>query len=180
MNENRSLNPERIQSIRGIIRRIDAFNETIARGAAWLVPAMAVLTFLVVVLRYAFNLGWVWMQEAVIYMHAAFFMLAMGYTLHQEGHVRVDIFFQELTPERKALVDFWGTVLLLYPMCALIIYFGFTYVLDSWIRLETSPAAGGLPFVFLLKSLILCMPLLLAAQGTSRLLAAYLTLRGED
>ncbi|MCR9142559.1 MAG: TRAP transporter small permease subunit [bacterium] len=181
MNENQSgnINPERIASIRHIIARIDAFSETIGRGVAWLVPAMAIVTFAIVVLRYVFNLGWVWMQETVIYMHAAFFMLAMGYTLSHEGHVRVDIFFQEFDARRKAQVDFWGTLFLLYPVCLLLIYFGFGYVTDSWMRLETSPEAGGLPLVFVLKSLILFMPVLLAIQGTSRLLSAYLIL-GED
>ncbi|MEQ9365268.1 MAG: TRAP transporter small permease subunit [Leptospirales bacterium] len=176
MNENDN-NPVRSAGIRALIARIDAFSESVGRGVAYLVPAMAVVTFLIVVLRYLFNLGWVWMQEAVLYMHAAFFMLAMGYTLHREGHVRVDIFFQDLSPRRKALVDFWGTLLLLYPVCLLLVVFGFGYVLDSWSRLESSPEAGGLPFVFALKSLILCMPLLLALQGTSRMLSAFLALR---
>lgn len=180
MKENESLETARADAIRTLVARIDAFSDALGRGVAWLVPGMAVLTFLIVVLRYVFNLGWVWMQEAVLYLHAAFFMLAMGYTLRHEGHVRVDIFFQKMSAKRKAQVDFWGTLLLLYPVCALIFIFGFGYVLDSWARLEASPEAGGLPLVFLLKTLILGFPLLLAVQGTSRLLAAYLTLQQEQ
>lgn len=107
MKENESLQTARTDAIRTLVARIDAFSDALGRGVAWLVPGMAVLTFLIVVLRYVFNLGWVWMQEAVLYLHAAFFMLAMGYTLRHEGHVRVDIFFQKMSAKRKAQVDFW-------------------------------------------------------------------------
>ena len=180
MNENKTLKPETIKRIRRVMRRIDAANETIGNGAAYLVLAMAVLTFLIVILRYAFDLGWVAMQETVMYMHAAFFMLVMGYALRHDAHVRIDIFFQELSAERKALVEFWGTVLILYPVCGFIFYYGFGYALDSWLRLESSPEAGGLPLVFVLKSLLVAMPVLLFAQGTSRLLGAILVLRGGE
>jgi TRAP-type mannitol/chloroaromatic compound transport system permease small subunit len=167
-----------VQKIKRIIASIDRLNDWIGHGAAWLVLVMAVLTFLVVVLRYVFSLGWVWLQEMVLYLHAAFFMLAMGYTLSKQGHVRVDIFFRDMSEARKARVDFWGTVCLLYPVCILLIYFGLFYVSDSWLRWETSPEAGGLPLVFLLKTLILVMPLALATQGTSRMLEAWLVMRG--
>ena len=175
-----NLNPPTISRLQNISAWFDAINETIARGARWLVLLMAIVTFAIVVLRYAFDLGWVWMQESVIYLHAAFFMLAMGYAMHHDAHVRVDIYYQNFSRERKARVDFWGTLFLLFPFCLMVLYFSAGYVFDSYVRLESSPEAGGLPLVFLLKTLIVILPVLLMLQGTARALRSYLTMQGLE
>ena len=133
----------------------------LGRAVAWLGLAMVLTTATVVVLRKFFDLGFIWMQESVSWMHAAVFMLAAGYTLAMDEHVRVDIFYRRMTPQRRLLVDTFGTLLLLMPTCVLILIYGWNYVSVSWAIGEGSPEAGGLPGLFLLKSLIILTPALL-------------------
>lgn len=139
---------------------------------------MVIVTFLVVVLRYSFDLGWIAMQESVSYMHAALFMLAAAYTLQRGGHVRVDILYQRLSPRGRAWVDLLGTLFLLAPVCVFLAWSGWGYVAESWAVWEGSREAGGIPAVYLLKSLILAMPLLLLLQGLAWALRTGLLLAG--
>lgn len=167
-------------SAEGLARLLDAFAEGVGRAVSWASVLMVLLTVLVVVLRYAFNLGWIWLQETVTYLHAGLFMLGAAYTLKREGHVRVDIFYQRWWPRGQALIDVLGGVLLLLPTCAFIFWSGWDYVMASWAIHEGSREAGGLPGVFLLKTLILVMPLLLALQGVATILRSGLILAGVD
>lgn len=163
-----------------IVNLIDATNDWIGRKIAWLSLLMALVMFLNVILRYAFDLGWIWMQESVAYMHGALFMLAGGYSLLHDKHVRIDILYGKMTHRKKALVDLLGTLFLLFPTCAVIFYFAYPYVQDSWSVLEGSREAGGLPGVYLLKTIILIFPLLVGLQGVAKALRAILTLTSHQ
>ncbi|NNE06894.1 MAG: TRAP transporter small permease subunit [Xanthomonadales bacterium] len=143
---------------------IEALVSRCGRIVSWLTLALVVLTFSVVVLRYGFNLGWIWLQESITYLHAAVFMLAAAWTLGEDGHVRVDIFYRNASPRFRALVNMVGCILFLLPFCIFLIIIGWDYVASSWRRLEGSREAGGLGAVFLLKSLILLLPALLLVQ----------------
>lgn len=155
---------------------IDTLNETIGRCVSWLTFFMAIVMFITVILRYAFNMGWIWMQESVMFMHGFVFMLAGGYTLLAEEHVRIDIFYRPMSEKKKAIVNIIGIFFLLFPTCCVIFYFAYPYVSDSWSVLEDSKEAGGLPGVFLLKSAILAFPILVALQGIAKLIRAFKTL----
>lgn len=156
-------------------------NELLGRAVAWLSVPMVLGTFVVVVLRYVFGLGWIWMQEAVMWMHAALFMLASAYTLNRDAHVRVDVFYARMTPRGKALVNACGTVLFLLPMAAFLAVESFEYVQVSWAIREGSREAGGLPYPFvpLLKTLIPLTAVTLMLQGVAQLLASLLELAGR-
>lgn len=147
--------------------KIDALNERIGHFAAWLVLAMVFFTFLVVVLRYGFNFGRISLQEISTYLHAFVFMLAGAYTLKHNEHVRVDIFYQDMSKRNQAKVDFFGTLFLLLPFAGFIIWISIDYVTNSWKLLEGSREAGGLPFVYILKTLIPLMAGLLFLQAIS-------------
>lgn len=155
---------------------IDTINEFIGRGVSWLTFFMAIVMFITVILRYAFNMGWIWMQESVMFMHGFVFMLAGGYTLLAEEHVRIDIFYRPMSEKKKAIVNIIGILFLLFPTCFLIFYYGYSYVGDSWRVLEDSKEAGGLPGVFILKSSILAFPVLVGMQGIAKLIRAFKTL----
>ena len=146
---------------------------------AWLTLFMVLVTFLVVVLRYVFDLGFIWLQETVTWMHAAVFMLGAAYTLLGDEHVRVDVFYREFSPRRKAIVDTAGVLLFLLPLCAFMIWSAWDFVAASWTIREASRESGGLPYpmVPLLKSVLLLMPAMLAIQGVSLLLKSVATLR---
>ncbi|MDX1575799.1 MAG: TRAP transporter small permease subunit [Kiloniellales bacterium] len=166
-------------ALAAFVRSVDRLNDAVGRGVAWLTLAMVLITFAVVLLRYVFAIGWVWMQESYVWLHGIVFMLGAGYTLLHNGHVRVDIFYRDAGERRKALVDLFGSLLLLLPVVALIFWVSLDYVLDSWIRLEESREAGGLPGLFLLKTVILGFCVLLGLQGLSLAGRSLLVLRGD-
>jgi TRAP-type mannitol/chloroaromatic compound transport system permease small subunit len=116
---------------------------------------MTATTFLIVILRYVFDLGWVWMQESVIYAHAINFCVAGAFTWARDGHVRIDLFYGKMSDSRKALIDMMGTFFFVWPMMGLILFEAYPYVRDSWSVLESSGESGGLPAVFVLKSFVL-------------------------
>ncbi|SRR5690606_20231745 len=167
-----------MQSVELVLRRINA---SLGRAVAWLMLPMVIGTFVVVVLRYAFGLGWIWMQEAVMWMHAALFMLAAAYTLGCDGHVRVDVLYARMSPRRRAWVNALGTLLFLLPMAGFIAVESFEYVQVSWSIREGSREAGGLPYPFvpLLKTLIPLTAVTLLLQGVAQLIASALELRAS-
>ena len=167
----------RLQSVADFL---DAIAEGTGRLISWLTLGMVWVTFLIVVLRYAFGLGWIAMQESVGYMHALVFMLGAAYTLKHDGHVRVDILYRGFSPRTQAWVDLLGTLFLLVPVSAFLIWVSWDYVTASWSLREASPQAGGLPGVFLLKSVIPLMAALLLAQGLAQALRCLLLLRGDS
>lgn len=138
----------------GIVTWLDRASERLGTGLSWLILAMMLIQFLIVVLRYAFSINSIPMQESVMYLHATVFLLAAGYTLKHDGHVRVDIFYRAMTPKHKALVDLAGTLFLLLPVMGFVVLASLGYVGTSWAILEGSPDPGGIPGVFLLKTLI--------------------------
>lgn len=146
------------------------------RAVSWLTLLMVLLTFGIVILRYGMNQGWIWLQESVTYLHALVFMTAAAWTFQADDHVRVDIFYRDRSNRHKAWVNLSGTLLFLVPFSIFLIVIGWDYVAASWATKEGSREAGGLPFVYLLKSLILIMPALLLIQSFSQVKDCILTL----
>ncbi len=159
-----------------LISFLDSLSENTGRTIAWLTVFMVVTQFSVVILRYLFNIGWIAMQESILFMHAMVFMLGAAYTLKHDAHVRVDIFYQKLSTRGKAWVDVLGTTLLLLPVCIFIISYSWEYVASSWSLNEGSREAGGLAGLFILKTSIVLLPALLILQGVSLLLTNLLTI----
>ncbi|MBX9824753.1 MAG: TRAP transporter small permease subunit [Xanthobacteraceae bacterium] len=157
--------------------RIDRLNAAIGRAAAWACLFVVAVQFAVVVLRYMFGHGSIWLSESIIYAHAAMFMLAAAWTLAAGGHVRVDVFYADASPRTKARVDLCGSVLLLLPFMAVLAWFAWPYVARSWAIFERSRETSGIPAVFLLKTLIPAFALLMALQGVSQAIKAANVLR---
>lgn len=158
---------------------LDRFAEATGRIIAWLTLCMVLITFSVVILRYLFQTGSIALQESVSYLHACVFMLGAAYTLKHDGHVRVDILYQRFSARTRAWVDLLGTLLLLFPVCLFILFSSLEYVTSSWSIQEGSREAGGLDGVFLLKTTIPVMAVLLLLQGSSIILHKVLLLRGD-
>jgi TRAP-type mannitol/chloroaromatic compound transport system permease small subunit len=156
---------------------LDAIAEWTGRAVSWLTLAMVLATVAVVVMRYAFGQGLIWLQESVNWMHAAVFMLGAAYTLKADQHVRVDVLYRGLGERGRAVVNLAGTLVLLLPLCAYLVVESWAYVEVSWRIGERSREAGGLPMLYLLKSLIPLMAVLLALQGVAGGLRALLSLR---
>lgn len=167
-------------SIERITALIDNFSDACGRAIAWLTLAMVLTQFTVVILRYVFEIGWIAMQESILFMHALVFLLGAAYTLRHEGHVRVDIFYRKMSAKGQAIVDTLGTLFLLLPVCGYIFWSSWGYVTDSWQLFEGSREAGGLPGVFLLKTSILLMAGLFSLQGIAMLLKSFVIIAKRD
>ncbi len=161
-----------------IAELIDGLNEWVGRTVSWLTLFMVLITFAVVLLRSVFDLGWIAMQETVSYMHAVVFLCGAAFTLKHEGHVRVDVLLHKFSNRGRLLVDFLGTLLLLLPVCGFMIWMSWDYVHQSWAVHEVSGETGGLHGLYILKSIILLMALLLLLQGVSIAIRRLLALRG--
>ncbi len=160
---------------------LDRLSEQIGKASAWLTLAMVLVTFVVVVMRYVFDAGLIWLQESVVWMHAVVFMVGAAYTLQQEEHVRVDIFYHRMSARRRAWVDCLGVLVFLLPMCLLLGIKAWDFVAVSWKMQEASRESGGLPYplVPMLKSALLLMPLMLGLQGIALLLRSISTIRAH-
>jgi len=158
---------------------IDRVTAWIGRAAAWGVLAVVLIEFTVVLLRYVFGAGSIWLQEAVGYAHAGVFMLAAAWTLAAGGHVRVDIFYAGASARQRAWVDLIGTLVFLLPFMAALLVLSIPYVARSWAILERSREASGLPFVFMLKTLIPVFAALMLLQGAAMAIRAAQVLTAE-
>lgn len=160
---------------------LDRFSALLGKASAWLTLLMVLVTFVVVVMRYVFDAGFIWLQESVVWMHAFVFMVGAAYTLQQEEHVRVDIFYREMCPRRRAWVDLVGVLLFLLPLCAFLAFKAFDFVAVSWKLQEASRESGGLPYplIPLLKSILVVMPITVGLQGVSLLSRCIKTLRDD-
>jgi len=156
---------------------INRINEWLGRTVAWFILAMVIITFFNVVMRYGFNFGLIAIQESVVYLHSFVFMLAIAYTYKHNEHVRVDIFYSKYSQIKKAWVDLLGTLFLLLPFCIYLIFSSWQYSANSWVILEGSREAGGLPFLYILKTLVPLMPALLLLQGLATICKCLLTIK---
>lgn len=167
-----------MQVLRSFSATIDGLNEGVGRAVAWLALLMVLTQFVVVLMRYVFGVGSIWMQESVVYMHGLLFMAGAGYTLLHDGHVRLDVFYREADARARAKVDIAGVLLFLLPVCALIFIHAWPYVAKSWAVREGSPETSGIQGVFLLKTVILVFAVLIGLQGLSLAMRSALVLAG--
>lgn len=169
------------QANKKIICYFEAISQFTGHVISWFTILMVFTTFFVVALRYGFNIGSIALQESIGYFHAFIFMIGAAYTLKNDGHVRIDIFYRNMPARSQAWVDLFGSVFLLIPMCLFIFIESFDYVTKSWAIQEASSEAGGLPLVYLLKTAILIMPVLVINQAFAIILQKIHYLRkGES
>jgi TRAP-type mannitol/chloroaromatic compound transport system permease small subunit len=163
-------------TVQRIADGIDRATTAIGRVAAWCCLYLVLAEFAVVVMRYLLGIGSIRLQESVLYAHAALFLLAAAWTLRIDGHVRVDVFYAQAAPRTKAMVDLFGTIVFLFPVVIAVAVLSVPYIARSWKILEGSREASGLPFVYLLKTLIPLFAVLLGLQGIAQAIRAALVL----
>jgi len=158
---------------------IERVTAAVGRAAVWCCLYAVLAEFAVVLMRYALGVGSIKLQESVLYAHAGLFMMAAAWTLQVGGHVRVDVFYASARPRTRAFVDLLGALLFLLPFAAVLAALSLPYVERAWSILERSREASGLPFVYLLKTLIPIFALLIGLQGVAQALRAALVLAGS-
>ena len=157
----------------------DQINHWTGMTVRWFALLMVLLQFTVVLLRYVFGFSSIALNESVLYLHAALFMLGAGYTLLVDGHVRVDIFYAAATDRTKARIDAFGYVVLAIPSMAALLYWTWPSVINSISMMEGAISVGGIPGVWFLKSLIPAFCILLIIQSVACLLRQVVLLRGN-
>ncbi|MEZ5840450.1 MAG: TRAP transporter small permease subunit [Hyphomicrobiales bacterium] len=166
--------------MRAFAEFVDSLNERTGRFVSWFTLAVVLIQFTVVLMRYVFGVGSIWAQESILYLHSMLFMLAAAYTLRHDGHVRVDIFYREARPRAKALVNLFGALVFILPVCLLILKVATPYVLQSWSIFEGSKETSGIPGIFVLKTAILIFAVQMALQGLSMAAHSLLALGGDE
>ncbi|MCK0151722.1 TRAP transporter small permease subunit [Marivita sp. S6314] len=149
---------------------LDRLNTGVAHVVRWLAIAMMLVQVCIVVGRYAFGVNSIAAQESVLYMHAALFMLAGGYTLLVDKHVRVDVFYAKASDTVRRRIDIFGHLFFLIPSMLALLYWSWPSVRNSWRILEGPLSVGGIEAVFLLKSLIPAFCVLVLLQSLAGLI----------
>lgn len=152
---------------------LDAINRIVAYGVRWLVLLMVLVQFGIVVGRYVFGLNSIAVQESVLYMHSTLFMLAAGYTLLVDKHVRVDVFYAKLGEVARRRIDIFGHIVFLIPTMLVLIYWSWPSVINAWRILEGPISVGGIKAVFLMKSLIPAFCILVLLQSLALLVRLF-------
>lgn len=155
------------------VQIIEYINQFLGKSTAWLLVLMVLVQFVVVLFRYVYNVGEVWLTEALLYIHGVIIMCGSAYTLLIGGHVRIDIFFEKYSDKSKAKVEFYGSLFLLIPFSLVASYFIIPYVISSWRVLEGSTETLGIPLIYLLKTTMIVYSLSLFLQGVSSMIKTY-------
>lgn len=162
-----------------LVAWIDALNSAVGKSVSWMALLLVLWQFGLIIAQAVFRTSAIFAQEALVYMNAILFLGAGGYTLLHDEHVRVDLFYHRMSARAKAIVNIAGTLVFLWPMCALLVYAGFPYVQSSWAIFEGSIETSGIQAVFLLKTLILVFTVLVFLQGISLVWRGVQTLKGR-
>jgi TRAP-type mannitol/chloroaromatic compound transport system permease small subunit len=162
-------------------RLIDRINERVGRGVLWLVLIAVLISAGNAIVRKLFNTSSNALLEVQWYLFAAIFMLAAGYTLLRNEHVRIDILSSRLSPKGRNWVDIFGIVFFLLPITLLILWLSWPIVMNSFLSGEMSQNPGGL-IRWPVKVLLPIGLLLLALQAVSELVKriAFVCGRGPD
>lgn len=166
--------------ISSIIDRIESFTRSIGHSTAWLLLVMTLVETAVVIFRYGLDAGSIALQESVTYMHASVFLLGAAYALGADAHVRVDIFYRNYSDKKKALINLLGTALFLIPFSIFVIWISLPYVAQAWSIKEASSDSGGIPGVYLLKTLIPIFAGLLLLEAVAQILRAVQQLSVQE
>ena len=146
---------------------IERIIDSIASLLMFLIITLVMLVFLTVLLRYTFNISYVFLQELIMYLHALIFMFGISYTLKEKSHVKIDVIFNSLSEKNQLLILLTGTLIFIVPTSLFIIYISMDMVIQSWSLLEGSSEAGGLDLVFILKTIIPVTGFLIFLQAIS-------------
>ena len=166
-------------NLKKIIFVIENITLKVGRTTSWLILFMTLIAFSVALLRYFFNIGFVWMQESYIWMHGLVFLLGSAYTLLDDKHVRVDIFYDKFSIKTKAIIQIITILFFVIPLSTLIVVEGLPFVEMSFLQNESSGDPGGLCCRWIIKSSMVVGFLVVLIQSITELKKAYIKLKGN-
>ena len=169
-----------MKKLQKIIFAIENITLKVGKTISWLVLLMTLTAFSVAILRYFFNIGFVWMQESYIWMHGLVFLFGSAYTLLDDKHVRVDIFYRDFNEKYKAFVNIFFSFFFIFPFIFIISKYSIPYILKSWISLEKSREAGGIQFLYLYKTSIILFCFFLFIQTIALILRCVVVINKKQ
>ncbi|MFH2059911.1 MAG: TRAP transporter small permease subunit [Pseudomonadota bacterium] len=159
---------------------VDSLSDKIGHLVGWMTTLMVLVVFFDTVMRYAFNQGNVALQELEWHLFSIVFLIGAAYTLKDDGHVRVDILYVNLSKKTKAWIDFLGVFFFLIPFSVMVILSTKGFIMNSWAVKEVSPDPGGLQAYYIIKSMIPLGFSLLIVQGLSQAAKNLMIITGYD
>jgi TRAP-type mannitol/chloroaromatic compound transport system permease small subunit len=159
-----------------ISKMIDGVLNAIGGLVNWLWIILVLIIVVNVTMRYAVGVNYIWVEEVQWHIYAVGFMIAIGYGIMHDAHVRVDVVANGFSPRTRAIIEFLGITLLILPLVYLMIMYALPFVESSWRRNEASSAPGGLTHRWAIKSVIIIAFAYIGLAAVSRLLrvGAYL------
>ncbi len=169
-----------MKALKAVCNFFDGINEWVGRFVAWVTLGLVLIVFGDVVMRYLFKTSFVFVQELEWHVFGFIFLMGAGYTLLHDGHVRVDVIYQNLSPRAQAWINLIGVIFFMLPGCFMVIATSWKFAANSWMIMEGSPDPGGIPYRYILKSAITAGFVLLFLQGISLGLRSLLLLMGVE
>lgn len=166
--------------MQNLVNWIDKLNTKVGNTVSWLTSILVWVMCLDVLMRYFLNVSFAGLFELEWHIFALIFLLGAAFTLKNDKHVRVDVFYSQYSSKGKAWVNLLGTVIFLIPFCIVIIKSSIPFAINSFNILEGSPDPGGLPLRFIVKSAIPIGFSLLLLQALSLIMKSILTIQGRD
>lgn len=165
---------------RAIISVIDSFSTLIGEIIKWVMPFMVVSVVIAVFALSIYGISSIWWDESAIYLHAIGICLGAAPTYLAGQHVKVDIFFEKMDDRARALVEIGGFYTLLAPVCIVVLWRSQSFVSFAWQSLEGSTNSGGIKGIYILKTALCVLFIMLLIQGLSVALRAALRLRDSQ
>jgi TRAP-type mannitol/chloroaromatic compound transport system permease small subunit len=159
-------------------RLFNRFSDAVGTFSAILLLLLIANVFYDVVMRYLFNNVSIGMQELEWHLYSMIFLFGVAYTLKADGHVRVDVIYERLSPKRRAIIDIAGTLLFLWPFCFLVAGYGIGFAYDAFEINEQSGDPGGLHYRWIIKSMISISFICVLISSIGFMLRAYNEYRG--
>ncbi len=159
--------------INHLMKNIQKITDFFGKFASNFIIILIILVSTSVLLRYVFAIGFTWLQDLYIWIHALFILLGIAYTFNKDGHVRIDILYRKFNNKKKRIVNLFGSIVFGIPFCLIIIFKGYEFFLRSFTLNENSKESGGLPNLFILKFFIFFMGLLLFGELLNRILSFF-------
>jgi len=149
---------------------LDSFVRKVGQVASWFNALLLVVIVTQVLLRCVFSNGQTWLEELQWHFYAAAMLFGLSYALVNDSHVRVDILYDRFSSRGKRIIEIISIVFLLGPFVFVVFVHSLPFVADAWRVMEGSDSAGGLPYRFIIKSMIPIGFGLLALAAASRLI----------
>ncbi|MBU2492441.1 MAG: TRAP transporter small permease subunit [Bacteroidetes bacterium] len=166
-----------MNSIKTFIRFTDKLNNKLGAAVSWLTGILVLIVSIDVFLRYFLESSFAALQELEWHLFSIIFLLGAAYTLQTDNHVRVDLFYSKFSLKNKAIINLIGSIVFFIPFCLLVIYSSKNFVLQSFKIGETSPDPGGLPALYILKSILPLSFIFLLLQALVLFFKSLLTIK---